>query len=1043
MDNSQNVARYLGKLSEKLITGQAGEHAYRPPLEELLQSIFPNFKIVNDPGRSKFGAPDFIILNGEIPLVYIETKDVDANLNKVENSEQIERYRGYPKLIVTNYLEFRFYRDGEPYGEDISIGTLNGTTVSFHDNVLFDLLIRDLSAFLELKSQTITSAEKLAKIMGGRARRLRDNIILFSRNPDLKNKTLVEQYDVFKRLLIHDLTVEQFADMYAQTLVYGLFVARYSDNTPESFNRYEAQELIPKSNPFLRQFFNYIAGPEFDKRLDYIVSDLCGVFSAADVKIIMQTYYKQYGLWGEKKEFPDPVIHFYEDFLREYDPVQRVERGVFYTPLPVVRFIVSSVDQILKDKFNILKGLVDTSKIPITVSAQGHTKSGANKKVKKDVHRVQILDPAVGTGTFLNEVIHKIHNSFSGQEGAWPAYVNEQLLPRLFGFELMIASYTIAHLKLGITLMETGTSVDSRLEVYLTNSLEKAGEIQSQLNFGLVQSITDESIGASRIKEEMPIMVVLGNPPYSGVSQNKEYTDNNVYKFEPGGRQKLKERNSKWLNDDYVKFIRFAEKEIEKTGEGVMAMITAHGYLNNPTFRGMRWHLMQTFDEVYILDLHGNSNKLEKTRDGSSDQNVFDIKTGVAVILAIKTGKKGPHDIGKLFHTEVFGKRNMKYDWLDNNSWNNVEWKEILTSVPDFYFIPFNNEDKALYNAGISIAELFPIKSVGIVTARDQVLVQHTKGDMQKVINDFRMLSTEELRSKYKLGKDVRDWSIAGAKADLNNFSEENIIPIAYRPFDIRWTYYTPKSRGFLCMPRGEVMPNYIKGKNYGLMFSRQVKTDQFRHALVHSNIVESSFVSNKTSEIGYSAPLYIFDEMGMFPNLKKEIVKEIEQKVGKVLDPLDIFDYCYAWLYSPAYREKFKEFLKTDFPCVPFPKNEKHFTLLAQKGKELRLLHLLESVDLNHHTSTFPVVGGNCIDQKYPKYKEQNIQINDSQYFGNVPMEVWNFTIGGYRPAQKWLKDRQGTILNSDEIIHYQKIIKSLNSTISIMKDIDNICQI
>ena len=419
---------------------------------------------------------------------------------------------------------------------------------------------------------------------------------------------------------------EKFADMYAQTLVYGLFVARYNDDVNKTFTRQSARDLVPASNPFLRQFFDHIAGASFDNRLEYIVNELCEEFSHTDVLAIVHNYYKT-----EKDPSRDPIIHFYEDFLKEYNPQERLELGVFYTPRPVVHFIVRSIDEILKSEFG-LKGLVDETKVEITREIQ-------NKKIKEKVHKVQLLDPATGTGTFLNETILHVWQLFSEQKGLWPKYIKDELLPRLHGFELMMAPYTIAHLKLSTTLKETGLdSTDHvRIGIYLTNSLEKAETKQKDLfSFGFGEAITKESIEAGKVKNDLPIMVVLGNPPYSGESMNPGYTANDVYKFEPGTNVKLKERNSKWINDDYVKFIRLAESLIEKNGEGIVGMITAHGYLDNPTFRGMRYHLMQTFDSLYFLDLHGNANKKEVTPNGEQDQNVFDIKQGVAIILAVK-----------------------------------------------------------------------------------------------------------------------------------------------------------------------------------------------------------------------------------------------------------------------------------------------------------------------------------------------------------------------------------------------------------------------
>ena len=973
-----------------------------------------------------------MFLRGSITVGYTETKDIGVDLDKTEKSDQLERYLGYSNLILTDYLEFRFFRNGQRYGESIRIGTpinsvLSGRPESFGE------LEDALRAFLSGTPEKIKSGRRLAEIMGGKARRIRDNVRRFLSEEAERNKELLRVYETIKRLLVHDLTTDAFADMYAQTLVYGLFVARFHDDSPKNFTRQEARELIPASNPFLRHFFDHIAGADFDKRLAYIVDELCEVFSLADVHALMQEYFKASDLWGEKHEAPDPVIHFYEDFLREYDAEQRKKLGAFYTPLPVVRFIVRAVDHLLEKEFNLPKGLADTAKITVERVRQG-------KKAKTEIHRVQILDPATGTGTFLNEAVRSIAARFTNQAGRWSAYVDSDLLPRLHGFELMMAPYTIAHLKLGMTLKETGySSFERRLGIYLTNSLEEAESYDDTLfsGFGLSQSIADEAREAGVIKRETPIMVIIGNPPYSGESSNAHYTGNNVYKVEPSGG-KLQERNSKWLNDDYVKFIRFAENMIEKTGEGIVAMITAHGYIDNPTFRGMRWHLMQTFDEIYVLDLHGNSKKKEKTAEGGKDENVFAIQQGVAILVGIKHTGKPTKKLARVSRADCYGLRKVKFDCLNKNSFETMEWREIEPSKPNYEWVVRDTKTQGEYRNGFSVTELFPTSSVGVVTGRDGMSIQSTKKEVGKVVQDFQMLDVETLRTKYDLGKDVQDWKVAWAKKDIvENFVDEKIVPIAYRPFDDRWTCYTGTSRGFLVRPRRDVMKHMTK-PNLGLIVLRQVKAgDAYQHAFVGRGIVESTLVSNKTSEIDYVLPLYLYaDDETCVPNLNKEIVAKISTIIGNESTPQDIFDYVYAVLYSPTYREKYKEFLKIDFPRVPYPTGADQFTALAEKGAELRALHLLESSKVNNFVTTYPETGSNLIEDI--SYKNGNVYINSAQYFGDVPEIAWDFYIGCYQPAQKWLKDRKGKTLSNDDIEHYQKMIVALLETDRIMREID-----
>ncbi len=998
---------------------------YRTDFEILLKGIFEsiNVKRIDHDARAKEGnRPDFVIHKHNIPILYIEAKTIGTDLSKTEKSEQMARYYGYANLVLTDYVEFRFYRNGLPYEEPIKIADYNTkrkTITPIPEN--YEHVSKSLIDFAQSHKEPIRSALHLAKIMGGKAQRIRDNIRQFLSVESEKNTEIMRIYEAIKKQLVHDLTLESFADMYAQTLVYGLFVARYHDETPENFTRREASELVPKSNPLLRHFFNHIVGPDFDKRLEHIVNELCQVLSHANVPELMKQYFKD-DLWGKTHEGPDPVVHFYEDFLKEYDPELRKKLGAFYTPLPVVRFIVRSVDYLLEKDFGLASGLADTSKL-----ATG-------------VHRVQVLDPAVGTGTFISAVIRIIYQRLlkDGQKGRWPAYVHHDLLPRIHGFELMMAPYTIAHLKLSMAFKETGFwKFHNRLGIYLTNSLEESTTRDDLFSgFGFAESIAEESKEAAIIKNKTPIMVVIGNPPYAGESSNTSYTGNDVYKVEPSGG-KLQERNSKWLSDDYVKFIRFAESMVEKTGEGIVAMITAHGYLDNPTFRGMRFHLMKTFDEIYVLDLHGNANKKEKSPDGTDDKNVFDIKQGVAIFLGIKKKDKDSKEV-KIYRADCFGSRPSKFEFLDTNSLVSVKWNKVVPSAPSYEWVSRDEQIREEYQKGFSVSDLFSISGVGFVTARDEMSIQYTRAAIEKVVNDFQMIDAETLRAKYNLRKDTRDWKVVLAKEDvIKNFSEDKFVPISYRLFDTRWTFYTGNSKGFHCMPRGDTMRHLITGENIGLITVNRSPAETpasyfFLTKFPHSN----GYIRSDSVSIDTVFPLYLYSKDGTkFPNLKEEIVDEIEKIVDKV-SPENIFDYIYAVLHSPSYREKYKEFLKIDFPRVPYPKDAKSFKRLAAFGVELRSLHLLESPRVNQFITTYPIAGSDAVEKLI--YKDGNVLINKEQYFGNVPESAWNFYIGGYQPAQKWLKDRKERILTNTDIEHYQKIIVALSETDRIMKEID-----
>lgn len=999
---------------------------YRTDFELFLRDVFDsiNVKRIDHDSRAKAGnKPDFIVLKQDVPLLYIETKDIGTSLDKVENSEQMARYFGYANLILTDYVEFRFYRNGIPYEQPIAIAQYDLGSRTLHTiPANYDHLLKSLLDFAQSHKEPVRSGEHLAKIMGGKAQRIRDNVRQFLHYDTEKNAEIERIYKALRRLLVHDLTKEAFSDMYAQTLVYGLFVARYHDATPDHFTRQEARDLVPASNPFLRHFFDHIVGPNFDKRLEYIVNELCLVFAHANVAELMKQYFKE-DLWGASHSGPDPVIHFYEDFLREYDPELRKKLGAYYTPLPVVRFIVRSVDQLLKGKFNLIDGLADSTR----------TQTG--------IHRVQVLDPAVGTGTFISATIRAIYARLKdgGQAGRWPTYVHHDLLPRIHGFELMMAPYTIAHLKLSMAFKETGFKYfNRRLGIYLTNSLEASHQSESLFTgFGFAESIAEESKEASSIKNDTPIMVVIGNPPYAGESSNTFYNGNDVYKFEPTGG-KLKEKNSKWLSDDYVKFIRLAESMVERTGEGIVAMITAHGYLDNPTFRGMRHHLLKTFDEVYVLDLHGNANKKERAPDGGEDKNVFDIKTGVALFFGIR---KGVHrDLGRVFRADLFGSRAAKFKFLDEHSIDTVGWSQVLPKAPNFEWVAPIEDGHSTYDLGFSVSELFKFSGVGFVTARDHMSIQFEKKEVHTVLEDFLHLDSEVLRKRYNLRKDTRDWKVELAKADvINSFSEDRIIEVSYRPFDIRWTYYTGRSKGFHCMPRAETMRHLVRGDNLALItVNRSPAETPASYVFVTRRPISNGYIRSDSVSIDSVFPLYVIAEDGSrVSNLNADICKRISTVVGEV-SPEDVFDFVYAVLHAPGYREANRIALKRNFPRVPYPRDGDQFRSLVSIGRRLRDLHLLESSDVRRITTAFPNAGTNMVEK--PAYRKGNVFINSSQCFGNVPELTWEFYVGGYQPLQKWLKERKGKELTSSEIEHFQHMVAAINQSLEAMESIDSL---
>ncbi len=607
--------QYISSISTRYKLGNATEHTFRGDLQQLIESMEPGVRATNEPKRQKCGAPDFILTRKDIPVGFIEAKDIgDPDLDgnkKTGNKEQFDRYKNsLNNLIFTDYLNFHFYTNGV-FSQKITIGEVqNGKIVPVTRN--FESFTYLLKYFCTHIGQTITSSKQLAQMMANKARLLADIIekALLSDEETQENSTLKDQMNAFREILIHDITPKGFADVYAQTIAYGMFAARLHDTSLDTFSRQEAAELIPRSNPFLRKLFAYIAGPDLDDRIKWTVDNLTEIFLACNVEELLRDY-------GRETKTEDPIIHFYETFLSEYDPKLRKSRGVWYTPQPVVNFIVRAVDDILKTEFNLPQGLADSSR----------TKDG--------VHKVQILDPAAGTGTFLAEVIRQIHAKFEGQQGIWSNYVENHLLPRLNGFELLMASYAMAHLKLDILLKETGykPAKEQRFRVYLTNSLE---EFHPDTGTLFASWLSSEANEANHIKRDTPVMVVMGNPPYSVSSSNKSEW---IEKLMADYKKDLNERNIQPLSDDYIKFIRYAESLIDRTGEGILAYISNNSFIDGIIHRQMRKHLLETFDKVYILDLHGNSKKKEVCPDGSKDENVFDIMQGVSINIFVKKRK--------------------------------------------------------------------------------------------------------------------------------------------------------------------------------------------------------------------------------------------------------------------------------------------------------------------------------------------------------------------------------------------------------------------
>ena len=1005
---------YVAKINRDYRTGKATEHTYRGALTDLISALLPDMVVLNEPKHIDCGAPDFIITRAKLPIAFIEAKDIgESDLDgrrTTGNKEQFDRYKSsLAHIAFTDYLDFHFYEKGILL-ESVRIADVVGDGVKpLPEN--FERFAALVADFGNAAPQKIKSATQLARLMAGKARLLEQATMKMLERKDAATTSIGKLMAVFKAALMPDVGAKEFADIYAQTITYGMFAARLHDDTPEDFTRYEAAALIPKSNPFLKQLFTHIASGLEDE-LVWIVDDLVKMFGASDIRKIMKDY-------GKSTSQGDPMIHFYEDFLAAYDSGLRKDRGVWYTPLPVVKFIVRAVDSILEKSFGLPDGLATRDKVEIEVEEDCAFGKKATKKVKKLVHKVQMLDPASGTGTFLTECVNRIYAKFAGHAGKWKSYVKDDLLPRLNGFEILMASYTMAHVKLDMVLSNTGYTHtgEGRFNIFLTNSLEEHTESIGPL---FAAALGDEANAAKFIKCDCPVMVVMGNPPYLGESKNKGTWIRKLmedYKKEPGGKEKLKERNPKWLNNDYVKFIRFAQQFIERRGEGIVAYINPHGYLDDPTFRGMRWNLLKTFDEIYVVNLHGNAKKKEVAPDGGKDENVFNIMQGVSINIFVKRcvdnrascGKAEGDKLATVRYCDLYGKRGEKFDWLENKALDSICWKTVVTQAPMYFFVPKDANGAEEFNAGFSLQDMFCESSVGIVTANDKALVAE---------------SCDVLRDQ-----------ITRVYGEV---PEDGMIhKVAYRPFDDRYLYYDVNK---IERPREKMMRQLLIGDNLVLLSVRQLAGMEWLHVSVTDKIVDDCRVSNRSKERGYVFPLYLYEEnfgkIEKRPNFNAEVYDKIAAVLKRKPLPEEVFDYIYAVLHTPAYRSRYKEFLKVDFPRIPYPKSVSAFDKLVAFGGELRNAHLLRDKHSQFEkVAAFAVEGENVVESV--RFEDGRVYINGVQYFDKVPEDIFNFRIGSYQPAQKWLKDRKGRALTNDDCEHYQSIILVLIKTRDVMVEL------
>ena len=1033
---------YLSAL-RKTALDQKTEHTDRTALETLLNALAPaKTHVQHEPKHAgDKGSPDFkVTTSSNAILGYIEVKTINENLDRVLKSPQIEKYKSLStNIILTDYLHFiwingpNIVRHSIAFASDLEnprhkINPANAAAVAAL-----------LAGFFSVAPAGISRAQDLALALATRAHLLRDGLTaeLDRQQAQHQQGKLYGLLDAFRKQVFHELTLAEFADAFAQMLAYGLFLARL--NTDATLTLTNARDYIPAAFPLIRELIDFtkeLNEPDY-AQIRWIVEEILSIMNSlnlaeirrdlsfADRKSSMRK--ARAGSEEEHRLFErDPFVYFYEDFLAKYDAKLRKARGVYYTPPPVVNFIIRAIDDILKTEFAIPTGLADHN-------------------------RVTLLDFATGTGTFLLEAFERMFETIG--EGKRDLLVREHILKNVFGFEYLIAPYTIAHLKLSQYLADKGHKLagTERLQIYLTNTLEP---IEPQINY-LLPALSEEAKKAQNIKDQ-PILVITGNPPYSGISKNigpvaSELS--NPYKIIDG--KPFGERRH-WLNDDYVKFIRFAQQKIDGMPRGIVGIITNHSFLDNPTFRGMRQSLMSSFDKIYLLDLHGNAKRKDKSPDGSKDENVFDIEQGVSISLLIKTTEPKSRNV---WRADLWGSRLSKYQASAQLNYEEVGWLKLQPSSPWYFFVEESGAGRADYDRAISVKDIFPLNVTGIITARDHLAVDFTSEELLNKITKFSdpKVRLEMIEETFGV-KDTRGWKVDSARKALvaDDSWRSNVTCTLYRPFDQRYIAHDTK---LVDWGRWDVM-RHLRQDNICLGVGRAGSAVSDRpwelvtvfEKLFDANLFRRGLVTG--------LPLYNYAldnseksrKVDLFPDNRSEIKARVENispsfradlntRYGTPhLTPEQVFGYIYAILHAPTYRTRYAEFLRGDFPRIPLTATRAAFEALSALGWDLAQKHLLKSVPTN--PVAYKGKGNNTVEKPRYAETEQAVYINATQSFAPIPESVWNFHIGGYQVIDKYLKSRKGRTLTLDEVTNVEHIVAVLAFTITQMAAIDTAYQ-
>lgn len=1035
---SRILADFAKEVKEFNDDNTTTEGYHRPAISNLFRSLGSGIRARNEPGRIECGSPDFIVTRNGNVVGHIEHKKIGVDLQNMKgsNKEQQERYRkALPNLIYTNCLEWDFYREGR-LDVSLSLGVDNKE------------LERQLEAFIDHKPFPISDPEILARKMAGKTTLLK--VALQKKLiRDGERGEIWSHYKAFSESIMIGKSIDEFAELYAETITYGMFAARMNVSDDKEFTRAVARKSLSKNNPFLRRLFRHIYSEDLDKDIDWIVDDLVSLLSVCEVNNLMKRFMKVSGR-------EDPFLHFFETFLEAYDPERRRDKGVYYTPQQAVNFIVRATDKVLKEELEIRDGLADISTIP-----------GKKYENGKPMHKVRVLDPATGTGTFLVETVRQIAPIIKKRaKSAWTKYVETHLIPRLHGFEILMAPYAMCFAKIDMVLKALGyvpSEDPSRIEVYLGDALD-LGMKQPDLT-GL-EWMTDEAKFANLIKDgDKPVMCVIGNPPYSTQASTPEKGSIieallEDYKTEPGKEGKIKGKTKGHLNDLYLQFMRLSSYLVEKREEGVIGLITSNSYLDRKTFRAVRFHLLKTFDKIWIVNLHGDSGIGEKCPDGSPDFNIFNIQKGVAIIIGVKVKNENSADADMAVtrYIDLWGSREFKLKWLEEMTLSAPDFEIIdPVSAPDFLMINIDNSSRHVYEDGFRLDEMIPLPKnrSGIVTSKDEFSFGMSREELRARMEKLRRKEDKDaivfLKSFLKNPKKADNPNLLSSiRSEIGDIDDNLFEIVSYRPFDKRWVYYTGKNEGLIYRCSFDAMkPMKIKGNISIAVPNGFNPVGDYCHAFCHEGICDYTLLSSKTREGCRVFPLLsekdgIVWEDGKRYNFNSELFERIVDEAGFAprgggASPRDAFNYIYGVLHCPKYRSVYKQYLSLDFPRIPWPSSSEEFWDVSKKGRILLELHLMKLEVANTTLHQLDGKGDNNVAvQGMPKFVDGKVWINSDQCFEDVPAHVWNFRIGSYRPAQDWLKKRKGMILEYEDIVHYQSVLNILSETHRIMQSIE-----